>query len=106
MSRGSLRAVNAGAELDDVEQDLEVDLVLGVAAGGALGILIPPSIMLIIYGILTNESVGGLFIAGIIPGVLLTINYSIAITVMALLFLAACGAPAPTEAPPAAGCWT
>lgn len=46
--------------------------VLGtVASGATLGILIPPSINLIIYGALTNTSVGQLFIAGIVPGLLL-----------------------------------
>jgi C4-dicarboxylate transporter DctM subunit len=48
-------------------------LVLGlVAGGGTLGILIPPSIPMILYGAITGESVGALFIAGIIPGILLT----------------------------------
>lgn len=42
-----------------------------VAAGGTLGILIPPSIGFIIYGLLTEESIGKLFIAGILPGILL-----------------------------------
>lgn len=42
-----------------------------VAAGGTLGILIPPSVTLIIYGILVEESIGKLFIAGIFPGLLL-----------------------------------
>jgi tripartite ATP-independent transporter DctM subunit len=43
-----------------------------VAAGGTLGILIPPSVNMIVYGSLTNTSIGKLFIAGIIPGLLLT----------------------------------
>ncbi|MER1968508.1 TRAP transporter large permease subunit [Castellaniella sp. GW247-6E4] len=43
-----------------------------LAAGGTLGILIPPSVNLIVYGSLTNNSIGKLFIAGIIPGLLLT----------------------------------
>jgi len=43
-----------------------------LAAGGTLGILIPPSINMIIYGSLTENSIGKLFIAGIIPGLLLT----------------------------------
>lgn len=47
-------------------------LTLGsICAGGTLGILIPPSIMMILYGSLTGNSIGKLFIAGIIPGLLL-----------------------------------
>jgi tripartite ATP-independent transporter DctM subunit len=41
-----------------------------IAAGGTLGILIPPSVILVIYGLLTETSIGKLFIAGIIPGLL------------------------------------
>ncbi len=44
-----------------------------IAAGGALGVLIPPSILLIIYGIIAEVSIGQLFIAGILPGILLTL---------------------------------
>lgn len=43
-----------------------------IAAGGTLGILIPPSAGLVIYGIITEESIGRLFMAGVIPGILLT----------------------------------
>ena len=42
-----------------------------IAAGGALGVLIPPSLLMIIYGVLAEASVGQLFIGGIIPGLLL-----------------------------------
>ena len=45
---------------------------LGDAAGGTLGILIPPSIPMILYGSITGESVGKLFLSGIVPGVLMT----------------------------------
>ena len=44
-----------------------------IAAGGTLGILIPPSIPMILYGTITEESVGKLFIAGILPGIVITI---------------------------------
>ena len=43
-----------------------------IAAGGTLGILIPPSITMIVYGIATETSIGRLFLAGLLPGVLLT----------------------------------
>lgn len=52
--------------------------VLGMlAAGGTLGILIPPSVPMIIYGSVTGESIGKLFIAGIVPGIILTISFMI-----------------------------
>lgn len=51
-------------------------LVLGtVAAGGTLGILIPPSIPMILYGAITDESIGKLFMSGVVPGVLLTLMF-------------------------------
>ena len=51
-----------------------------ICAGGSLGAVIPPSLVLIIYGFLTDESIGALFMAGIIPGILLMVFYSIALT--------------------------
>jgi C4-dicarboxylate transporter DctM subunit len=51
------------------------DALGSLAAGGTLGILIPPSINMIVYGSLTNNSIGKLFIAGIIPGILLTLAF-------------------------------
>lgn len=52
-----------------------------VAAGGSLGILIPPSTIFIIYGIMTEQSVGKLFVAGILPGILLAALFIITIVV-------------------------
>ena len=46
-----------------------------IAAGGTLGILIPPSITMIVYGIATQTSIGRLFLAGLLPGVLLTVLF-------------------------------
>ncbi len=60
---------------------------VGVVAGSSvLGMLIPPSVMLIIYAIITEQSVAALFKAGIIPGLLLAFAYIIAIVVMATFF--------------------
>ncbi len=53
-----------------------------VAAGGTLGILIPPSIGFIIYGILTEVSIGKLFMAGFIPGILLALLFIATIFIM------------------------
>ncbi|MBO6814868.1 MAG: TRAP transporter large permease [Rhizobiaceae bacterium] len=50
-----------------------------IAAGGTLGILIPPSVLLVIYGILTQQSIGKLFAAGIIPGIIGVLLYLAAV---------------------------
>jgi tripartite ATP-independent transporter DctM subunit len=54
-----------------------------LAAGGTLGILIPPSVGFIFYAIVTEESVGKLFIAGLLPGLLLAVLFFIAIYIFA-----------------------
>lgn len=54
--------------------------VATVAASGTLGVLIPPSIPLVVYGIVTEESIGRLLIAGIIPGVLSAIIYMLGVS--------------------------
>jgi tripartite ATP-independent transporter DctM subunit len=57
-------------------------LALGsIAAGGTIGILIPPSIVFILYGILTEQSIGELFLAGFLPGVLTVLLYLLTITI-------------------------
>ncbi|MGI6422847.1 MAG: TRAP transporter large permease [Syntrophomonadaceae bacterium] len=53
-----------------------------IAAGGVLGVLIPPSVIFIVYGMASEQSIGRLFMAGIIPGILLMLLY---IAVIALL---------------------
>jgi C4-dicarboxylate transporter, DctM subunit len=50
-----------------------------IAAGGTLGILIPPSVIMVIYGIMTETSIGKLFIAGIIPGLVATLLLCLAV---------------------------
>ncbi|PCI04574.1 MAG: C4-dicarboxylate ABC transporter permease [Hyphomicrobiales bacterium] len=52
-----------------------------VAAGGVIGILIPPSVILVLYGILTETSIGDLFIAGFLPGILTIIGFMLAISI-------------------------
>jgi len=56
-----------------------------VAAGGTLGILIPPSTIFIIYGIMTEQSVGKLFVAGVLPGILLAALFALVILVWSRL---------------------
>ncbi|MEE4165695.1 MAG: TRAP transporter large permease [Desulfocapsaceae bacterium] len=56
-----------------------------IAAGGTLGILIPPSINLIIYGFLTNTSIPRLFLAGIVPGIVLAILFMLCIAAACLI---------------------
>ncbi|MBT3480657.1 MAG: TRAP transporter large permease [Opitutales bacterium] len=60
---------------------------VGVVAGSSvLGMLIPPSVMLILYAIITEQSVGHMFIAGVIPGILLSVAFGVAILTMATFF--------------------
>lgn len=68
-----------------------------VAAGGTIGILIPPSVVLAVYGLLTETNIGTLFIAGILPGLLLTAAFMAAIWVVTLV--------QPGQAPTAARSW-
>jgi tripartite ATP-independent transporter DctM subunit len=50
-----------------------------IAAGGTLGILIPPSVVMVIYGFLSDASIGKLFAAGVLPGIVATLFYLIAV---------------------------
>lgn len=60
---------------------------VGVVAGSSvLGMLIPPSMLLILFGILTESSIGDLFIAGILPGILLAFAFTVLIAIMARYF--------------------
>ena len=56
-----------------------------VAAGGIIGILIPPSVILVLYGLLTESSIGDLFIAGFLPGILTIIVFMIVISIVTRL---------------------
>ncbi|WP_025030512.1 TRAP transporter large permease [Nitratireductor aquibiodomus] len=57
-----------------------------LAAGGTLGILIPPSVILVIYAILTEQNIAKLFVAAFVPGVLAAIGYMIAISIYVRLW--------------------
>jgi tripartite ATP-independent transporter DctM subunit len=69
-------------------------LFLGtIAAGGTLGILIPPSINMIVYGVLTDTSIPKLYLAGFIPGVILASLFSLTVLVVCLVRPALGGTP-------------
>jgi C4-dicarboxylate transporter DctM subunit len=62
-------------------------LIIGsLAAGGTLGILIPPSIPMIIYGVMTETSVGHLYMAGIVPGVVLALMFAVYVIAYAIVW--------------------
>ena len=62
-----------------------------LAAGGTLGILIPPSVILVIYAILTEQNIAKLFLAAFVPGVLAAIGYMITISIYVRLYPDAAG---------------
>lgn len=65
------------------EQGYDPKLACGiVAAGGVLGILIPPSVILVFYGVITDTSVGSMLIAGVIPGIMSVIIYILGLTML------------------------
>lgn len=65
-------------------QGYDKNLAYGIcASSGLIGMLIPPSVLAVVYGVLSGESVGKLLIAGIYPGILLTIFYSLTIYIIA-----------------------
>jgi tripartite ATP-independent transporter DctM subunit len=57
-----------------------------LAAGGTLGIMIPPSVVLVIYGILAEQNIAKLFAAAILPGLIATVGYCVAIAIYVRLF--------------------
>src|SRR5204863_8663849 len=56
-----------------------------IAAGGTLGIMIPPSTVLAVYGLITQQDIGKLFVAGIIPGIVAVFMYMATITIIGYL---------------------
>jgi len=71
-------AIGKTASPEMQKRNYNPSLALGaVACSGTLGFMIPPSSIFIIYGIITEESIGKLFIAGILPGILLTVLFAL-----------------------------
>ena len=72
---------------------------VGIVAGSSvLGMIIPPSVMLIIYAVITEQSVGAMFLAGVFPGVLLAVAFCLAIVLFAVFWPSFVGGQAPTGA--------
>jgi len=63
-----------------------------VASGGGLGMIMPPSVVLIVYGVLTEQSIGALFVAGIVPAVIMTLLFIVCVYVQCRI--------APNQGPP------
>jgi tripartite ATP-independent transporter DctM subunit len=94
LATGATMGMVAIPEMKKYKYDSRLSLG-SVAAGGTLGILIPPSIGFVIYGILTEQSIGRLFMAGLLPGILLAGLFIIAIFIQCKLNpeMGPCGAP-------------
>ena len=73
---------------------------VGIVAGSSvLGMLIPPSLLLILYGVLTEQSIGDLFIAGILPGLLLALLFGVGVVALATFAPRFTGRPEGAAAP-------
>ena len=84
------------AQID--EHEYNERLFLGsLASGGTLGILIPPSINLIVFGVLTNTSIPKLYLAGVFPGLLLTATFVLIILVICIIRPSLGGRPVETD---------
>ncbi len=82
-----------------VERGYTPKFAVGLTAGSSvLGMLIPPSLLLIIYGVIAEVSIGGLFLAAIVPGVILAAAFAIAVLVMARFWPGFVGHIQPGEA--------
>jgi tripartite ATP-independent transporter DctM subunit len=78
------------------ERGYDERITLGsIAAGATIGILIPPSINMIIYGSMSNTSIGQLFVAGVVPGLLMAAMFMAYILVVAILKPGIAGRPIP-----------
>jgi len=84
LATGATMAMVAIPEMEKYKYDSRLSTGC-IAAGGTLGILIPPSLGFVIYGILTELSIGKLFMAGVVPGIMLAILFITAISVQCRL---------------------
>ena len=70
-----------------VRQGYTPKFAVGLTAGSSLlGMLIPPSLLLIIYGVLAEVSIGALFLAAVLPGILLAVAFAVGVMLMAWLW--------------------
>src|SRR5690606_28986592 len=70
-----------------VRQGYTAKFAVGLTAGSSvLGMLIPPSLLLIIYGVIAEVSIGGLFLAAVIPGIMLAVAFAVGVVLMAWLW--------------------
>ena len=76
-----------------------------LAAGGTLGILIPPSVILVIYAVITEQSIGRLFLAALIPGVISTLGYAVAISAYVRIFPRRAPSFRPCRSPSGCAAW-
>jgi tripartite ATP-independent transporter DctM subunit len=85
-SPATAAAIGKAGVPEMIQRGIPVRLATGsVCAGGTLGILIPPSITMILYGIATETSIGRLFLAGVIPGIMLVLMFAIYAWVASLI---------------------
>ena len=86
VSIASAAAFSRIAYPEMVSQNYNKAVALGSIAGSAsLGMLIPPSILLIVWGVIAEISIGKLFVAGVIPGILLALMFGVFIVIFAIL---------------------
>ena len=86
-STSATAATMASVTLPEMKKfNYDPSLATGVvAAGGSLGILIPPSTIFIVYSIMTEQSIGKLFMAGVLPGILLSLLFILTILIWTLI---------------------